>query len=273
MAIPVHGMSIAEQIKMVGRMERFLFLTFKHGKQMVQRSFVIPVIDMSPHSKFNIQTLLDDLSAVEGEVICIFNSPEVFKTLHAHTRIDKFCFNKMNAGVSRSWNQGINMAEGRSVFIMNADLHIRPEAIEHMEAYLHQLPSAVLVGPQGSYLDFEALRVIRYFQKGTFDQPVHTHDVSGFFFAIHLQRFLKHKLCFDVRYSPCFMEEWDMAVQVMKAGLRCYCVPVMEWDHEWGISGRQDDPEIHYFGRSMRRNDILMANREKFKDKWFGIEP
>ncbi len=235
----------------------------------IVRSFVIPVLDMSPHSQFNIRTLLTDLSGIDGEVICIFNSPEVFSALHTHPRIDKFCFNKLNAGVSRSWNLGINLAEGRTVFIMNADLHVKPDAIIELERYLYQLPDAVLVGPQGSYLDLENLRVIQYFQKGTFDQPIRTHDVSGFFFALHLERFLSRKLCFDVRYSPCFMEEWDMAIQVMKAGLCSYTVPVVAWEHEWGISGRRDNTAIHYFGRTVMRNDILMANREKFIAKWF----
>ncbi|MFZ1987125.1 MAG: glycosyltransferase family A protein [Desulfatitalea sp.] len=235
----------------------------------IARSFVIPVLDMSPHSQFNIKTLLNDLSAVEGEVICIFNSPDVFAAMHNHPRIDKYCFNKLNAGVSRSWNLGINLAEGRTVFIMNADLHVLPNAIMVLEQYLYQLPDAVLVGPQGSYLDLENLRVIQYFQKGTFDQAIRTHDVSGFFFAIHLERFLGHKLSFDVRYSPCFMEEWDMAVQVMKAGLCSYTVPVVEWEHEWGISGQRDNTPIHYFGRMVMRNDVLATNRQKFLAKWF----
>ncbi|MDA8138501.1 MAG: glycosyltransferase family A protein [Desulfobacteraceae bacterium] len=238
-------------------------------QQAIARSFVIPVLDMSPHSRFNIKTLLDDLGAVAGEVICIFNSPEVFKALHNHPRIDKYCFNKLNAGVSRSWNLGIMSAEGRAVFIMNADLHVLPNAIHQLENYLFQLPDAVLVGPQGSYLDFENLRMIHYFQKGAFEQPVRTHDVSGFFFALHLERFLEHKLLFDPRFSPCFMEEWDMGVQVMKAGLSSYAVPVTDWEHEWGISGHKENTPINYFGRTVMRNDVLQANRVKFKDKWF----
>lgn len=237
---------------------------------MIRRSFVIPVLDMSLHSGFNIITLLDDLATIDGEVICIFNSPEVFSELHHHPRIDKFCFNKLNAGVSRSWNLGIMLAETDTVFILNADLHVKLAAIEQLEAYLFQLPDAVLVGPQGSYLDFENLRIIEYFTKGTFDKPIRTHDVSGFFFAIHLQRFFSHKLMFDVRYSPCFMEEWDMAVQVMNAGLCSYTVPVVEWEHDWGISGSRENTPIQYFGRTVMRNDVLVSNREKFKNKWFG---
>ena len=110
---------------------------------------VIPVLDFSPHGAYNILTLLDDLVPVAGEVICIFNSPEVFDRLRDHPRIDKFCFNKLNAGVSRSWNMGINLAEGRAIVIMNADLHVSAAAIEQLEDYLFSLPDAVMVGPQG----------------------------------------------------------------------------------------------------------------------------
>jgi GT2 family glycosyltransferase len=234
------------------------------------RSFIIPVLDLSPHSDYSILTLLEDLAGIEGEVICVFNSTEVFNELKDHQRIDKFCYNKLNAGVSRSWNLGINLAEGKSVFILNADLHVKPEAIQELEYYLHSLPNAVFVGPQGTYLDFKNLRIIQYFEKGNFDKPIRTHDVSGFFFGIHLQRYLDHKLCFDVRYSPCFMEEWDMGMQVLNAGLASYTIPVTAFEHAWGISAEKENRPISYFGRTVYRNDILQDNRKRFLEKWFG---
>ena len=234
-----------------------------------KRSFVIPVLDMSPHSPYNICTLLEDLAPIPGEVICIFNSHDVFLQLKDHPRIDKYCFNKLNAGVSRSWNLGINLAEGRSVFILNADLHIKPKAVTQLEHYLHTLPKAVFVGPQGTYLDFQNLRVIRYFGKGQAVQPIRTHDISGFLFALHRQRYLDHKLCFDVRYSPCFMEEWDMGMQVMQADLAIYTVPVVDFEHEWGISASREDKPILYFGRPVYRDAVIAENRIKFLEKWF----
>ena len=239
-------------------------------KPFYKRSFVIPVLEMSSHSRFSISTLLDDLEKVDGEVICIFNSAHVFESLHQHPRIDKYCFNKQNSGVSRSWNQGINLCESEVVFVMNADLHVLPDAIYQLEDYLHQLPNAVLIGPQGSYLDFYDLRIIQYFERGTFTRPIRTHDVSGFFFCVHLPRFLSHKLLFDIRYSPCFMEEWDMGMQVMQAGLSCYAVPVRDYEHDWGISGDRENRPIPYFGRTVYRNELLLENRMKFTEKWFG---
>lgn len=235
----------------------------------ITRSFVIPVLDFSPHSPYSILTLLEDLRDIEGEVICIFNTREVYERLQAHERINKFCFNSSNAGVSRSWNIGIDMAEGRAVFIMNADLHVSTAAIEQLESFLFNLEKAVVVGPQGAIIDFQYLRVLQYFEKGNFNEPVRTHDVSGFFFAINRQRFLENGLRFDCRFSPCFYEEWDMGLQVMLAGLHSYAVPVTGFDHYWGLSQADEDPIINYFGRALRRSDIRLTNKNKFIGKWF----
>lgn len=245
-----------------------MYMTFA----TVSRSFVIPVLDFSPHSPYSILTLLEDLHDIEGEVICIFNTREVYEKLRDHPRIDKFCFNNLNAGVSRSWNIGINMSESRTIFIMNADLHVERSAVVQMESYLDTLANAVMVGPQGSHLDFKNLQVIHYFEKNQFDQPVRTHDISGFFFCIHRQKYLEHKLCFDVQYSPCFMEEWDMGLQIIQAGLACYAVPVTDFEHDWGVSESSENNRISYFGRDVFRNDILIENRKKFLNKWFNQE-
>ena len=68
----------------------------------VNRSFVIPGLDFAPHSPYSVYTLLEDLTAVPGEMICIFNSEEVFEALKAHPRIDKFTNHNLNAFVFRS---------------------------------------------------------------------------------------------------------------------------------------------------------------------------
>ncbi|MCX8026710.1 MAG: glycosyltransferase [Thermodesulfovibrionales bacterium] len=231
-------------------------------------SFVIPVLDFSPHSDFNILTLLKDLENIEGEVICIFNSKEVFERLEGNKRIDKYCYNKTNAGVSRSWNIGINLAEGDVIFVMNADLHITQQCVKEMRQYCLTLEKAVIVGPQGSHLDFRNLKVNRYFKKGTFDKPIKTHDVSGFLFAINTERFRENRLCFDVRFSPCFFEEWDMGLQIMSAGLYLYAVPVTGFEHHWGMSQAEDERIINYFGRDLKRGDVMIENRKRFIRKW-----
>ena len=235
----------------------------------ILKSFIIPILDFSPHSPYNINTLLDDLSQVKGEVICIFNSDQVFDVLKEHPRIDKFCYNNLNAGVSRSWNIGLNMAEGDIAYILNSDLHIQPETIEKMNSYMFQLEKAVLIGPEGAMVDFQKMEDKTRFRKGDFHSPQRVHAVSGFLFAIHRQRFLDANLSFDVRFSPCFTEEWDIGLQIIKAGLSAYVVPVHGYAHDWGISAKVENCAINYFGRLVNRNDVLVNNRKKFLSKWF----
>ncbi|MEW6188001.1 MAG: methyltransferase domain-containing protein [Thermodesulfobacteriota bacterium] len=226
------------------------------------------MLDFSPHSPFNIRTLLEDLKDVPGEVICIFNSHEVFEALADHPRIDKFSYNNLNAGVSRSWNLGLNMAEGQTVFVMNADIHIGRPAVEQMDYYLTTLDQAAMVGPQGGVVDYRELRDIIYYDKGKIESPIKCYSISGFLFAVHRERFQSHGLAFDVRYSPCFFEEWDMGLQIMQAGLACYVVPVIDYDHHWGVSANRGEQKVVYFGRELNRDQILLENREKFKRKW-----
>lgn len=236
-----------------------------------KRSFVIPVLHLDRDRKYNIFSLLDDLENIPGETVCIFNSEESFRELAAHKRIDKFIYNNVNIGVSRSWNAGINMSENEVVFILNADLHVEQSAIDQLEYNLLHLPDAVLVGPEGTINDYAKLEILQYFKKGNFDQPFRTHDISGFFFALNRQRFLDHKLLFDVRYSPCFMEEWDMGMQILTAGLACYVIPVHAYEHHWGISGTAENIPINYMGRTVYRHEILHKNQQKFLEKWFPL--
>jgi GT2 family glycosyltransferase len=238
----------------------------------ITRSFIIPVLDYSPHSPYNIRTLLADLAGVAGEVICVFNSRAVFEDLQGHPRIDKYCFNSMNAGVSRSWNIGINLAEGRVAFILNADLHITPAAIAELEGYLDALPKAALVGPEGSNLRFynNQLSVETHFSEGKVTLPLRVDNVSGFCMALDREKFAAHGLMFDTRFSPCFMEEWDIGFQIHRAGLGCYVVPVSGYEHVWGVSQSRGQ-KINYFGRELTRDEILDVNSRRFAEKWLEI--
>jgi len=234
------------------------------------RSFIIPVLDYSPHSPYNIKTLLDDLETIQGEVVCVFNNQEIFADLKDHHRIDKYCLNSHNPGVSRSWNIGINMSEGDYLFILNSDLHIGSKGVSKLEMNLEILHDAVMVGPEGSNLKFidKTLSVVDHYKKGNFGMPELVDNVSGFYMAIHKSKFLDKGLYFDTRFSPCFMEEWDIGMRITKAGYCSYVVPLDDYDHIWGISS-DGDKRVNYFGTEMTRDEIMQANSARFRDKWF----
>lgn len=235
------------------------------------RSFIIPVLDESPHSPWSIHTLLRDLEAVDGEVICVFNDAGMHAALANHPRIDKFCLNSANAGVSRSWNMGINLAESPWWFILNADLHLGADPVEALERALMTLPDAVVVGPEGSDLGFDGrhLAVARHYRQGDLQRPQVVDNVSGFCMAVHGERWLEAGLGFDMRFSPCFMEEWDLGLRLKQTGLKAWVVPVAGYAHEWGISSDRGQV-LDYLGHTLGRDEIMERNARRFAAKWFG---
>jgi GT2 family glycosyltransferase len=234
------------------------------------RSFIIPVLDMSPASEYNILTLLEDLETINGDVIVIFNGQEVAEYLKGHPRITRYAILKQNIGVARAWNLGLEIAATPTAFILNADLHVCKDAVETLEKALNELPDAVCVGPQGSFFNFSLSKDYTYFDKGTFNKPIAVDAVSGFFFALKLEHFNKKIIHFENGFTPCYFEEWDLGLQIKRAGLRSYIVPTTGYDHHWSGSIRALR-EIHFYERAETAGEILLRNRLLFMNKWRGI--
>ncbi|MFH1028431.1 MAG: glycosyltransferase [Pseudomonadota bacterium] len=235
-----------------------------------RRSFVIPVLDMSPASEYNILTLLGDLEDVEGDVIVIFNGQEVAEHLKNHPRITRYAVMKHNIGVARAWNLGMEMAVTPTVFILNADLHVERQAVDALEQALLSLPDAACVGPQGSFFDFVLAKDYTYFDKGSFNGPLEVDAVSGFFFAIKLEHFNEKIIRFENGFTPCYFEEWDLGLQIKRAGLKNYIVPTSAYDHHWSGSIRALR-EITFYEKAETAGEILLRNRRLFLNKWRGI--
>jgi hypothetical protein len=232
-----------------------------------RRSFVIPVLDYSPASEYSILTLLRDLEQISGEVIVIFNSEVVAQELKGHPRIDHFAIMKHNVGVARAWNIGLDIAETPTVFIVNADAHISEDAVGCLERELNRLDKAACVGPQGSFVNFSVCRDYHYFDKGTFDCPIEVDAVSGFFFAVKRELFANKTLVFENAFTPCYFEEWDLGLQIRRAGFKSYVVPTSAYDHHWSGTIRALRT-IPYYTREETAGEILKRNRLLFVSKW-----
>jgi hypothetical protein len=236
-------------------------------RQTPPRSFVVPVLDMSPASPFNIGTLLQDMERVDGTMIVVFNSAEMAERWRSHPRVNRAVTMSHNVGVARAWNVGLHISETPVTFFFNADLHLGPQAVDALSQALVDTPQAGIVGPQGGFYHFESAKDLLYFDKGSFNAPMLVDDVSGFFFAVNGEMFAQHGLQFEDRFTPCYFEEWDIGLQCKRAGMGCYIIPVTDFEHEWSGSIRSVK-EIHYFDRAESTGDILHRNRVAFWDKW-----
>jgi GT2 family glycosyltransferase len=235
-----------------------------------QKSFVVPVLDYSPASQYNINTLLEDLKDVSGELILVFNNVSVAHDLKNHPRVDYYAIMSANVGVSRAWNIGLNISRTSIVFILNSDLHVGKNAINEMMNYILQLDQAAMVGPQGSFFDFSSLSDHIYFPKDTFIEPIEVDAVSGFFFALNKTLLDQNNISFDNQFTPCYQEEWDIGLQIKKAGLKSYAVPVNNFDHEWSGSIRSYE-KIKFYDELLTPDEILRNNKIKFTKKWEAI--
>jgi GT2 family glycosyltransferase len=231
------------------------------------RSFVIPVLDYSPASSYSIVTLLDDLKDIEGDVIVVFNSETVADELKNHPRITRYAVMKRNVGVSRAWNIGLDMAVTPVVFIVNADVHLEAETVFALEEGLMTLDRAACVGPQGSFVDFSLTRDYCYFDKGSFSAPLEVDAVSGFLFALKREHVTDKVIRFEDAFTPCYFEEWDLGLQIRKAGLKSYIIPSTAFDHHWSGTIRALR-EIEYYSNADTAGDILKRNRGYFLAKW-----
>ena len=243
---------------------------YESNKNQNNRSFVIPVLDMSPASPYNIIKLLEDLEDISGDVIVIFNSLDMAEKLKDHPRIDYYASMKKNVGVSRAWNIGLNISQTPITFILNSDLHISKDAIKQMEKYIQELPDAAIVGPQGSFFNFETAKDMLYLNKGKFNNPIVVDAVSGFLFAVKTELFNSAVLKFDNQYTPCYFEEWDLGLQIKQNGLKAYIVPVYGYEHEWSGSIKALR-EISYLDKVETTGEILERNKKLFWAKWNGI--
>jgi len=234
------------------------------------RSFVIPVLDYSPASCYSILTLLDDLKDIDGDVIVIFNSQKVAEELKDHPRITQYAVMKRNVGVARAWNVGLDMAVTPVVFIVNSDVHLEEETVIALENGLMTLDRAACVGPQGSFVDFSLTRDYCYFDKGSFTAPLEVDAVSGFLFAVKREYVVEKLIRFEDAFTPCYFEEWDLGLQIRKAGLKSYIIPVTAYDHHWSgtISALR---EIEYYSSADTAGTILKRNRGYFLAKWRSI--
>ena len=232
-----------------------------------QRSFVIPVLDKSPASPFNIETLLKDLEAVEGNVIVVFNSEKMAATYAKHPRVTLSATLSQNVGVARAWNVGVHLSETPTVFVINADLHFRPKSIPIIERTLQRIERAAVAGPQGSFVNFFGCTDYQYFDRGMSSRPLQVDAISGFFFAVKRAHFASGDLRFEDDYTPCYFEEWDLGLQCREKALECWIAPTTEYDHEWSGTIKANKV-VRYFDHQESIFDIHARNTKRFHAKW-----
>jgi len=163
--------------------------------------------------------------------------------------------NKENLGFSKAVNQGIKVAGGETILLLNSDTQIRPKALERLLEFEEKVRPAIigarLLNPDGSvqpsvfHLPTIGGAVKEYWfgRKGEFSkyapagsEPVVVEAVVGG--AMLISKGVIDKIgLLDERYFMYF-EDLDFCRRAAKSGFKVWYLPSAEIIHEHGASGR-----------------------------------
>lgn len=184
--------------------------------------------------------------------------------------------NATNLGVSKGWNQGMRLADGEYVLILNNDVIVGPDWLENMVRLAESDPSIGLVGPRSNYIAGpQVVADVPYKSAGGYDEGgiesyIRTwqaeHDLSACEFGFikgfcHLipRRVFAEVGFYDERYGKGNFEDDDYCLRVRYRGYRALFA---------------NDSFIHHFGSvsfNQESNDwraLMIENQKKYEAKW-----
>lgn len=176
-------------------------------------------------------------------------------TPHSQLPTLRLIENQKNLGFAKAVNQGINQAEGETIFLLNSDTVIKEEALMTILSFEKKVRPAIigaqLVNPNNSlqpsvfHLPTVKNAISEYWfgKKDTFskylpatNRPVEVEAVVGGAMLIS-KKVIEAIGLFDERYFMYF-EDLDYCRRARKAGFKIYYLPSAKILHEHGLSGK-----------------------------------
>ena len=227
---------------------------------------------------------------IEMEVIVVDNASidDTVAMLRREFAQVKLIANGKNKGFAAANNQGMRLAQGIYVMLLNPDTEIVGDALPKMMDYLAQHPEVGLVGPQLLNSDgtvqpsrrrfptlasafVESTILQRYLSRSSIltdfyvkDRPDDiTQEVDWLVGACLLvpNEVIKQVGMLDERFFM-YLEEVDWCYRIKRAGWKIVYLPTAQVIHHYGQSADQDIPHRHiYFNDS----------KCKFYEKYYGL--
>ena len=238
-------------------------------------SFIIPVLHLKrPLNKtrffmprYTLPDVLRDLHenvTLPHEVIVVCNGQDkgLVEFVSSHPHIDKYCLNSVNVGVARSWNMGVEMAEGEALCFVNDDVEVGKGGAEGLFEVLNRADDVGQVGPMGAL--WSGAEHLRYVGETAIEEA---DAISGFLFMLREKAF-RQVGGFDPAYSPAGFEEIDMSFALQKQGWKCLVVPGLEikHHHHHGVSNYRS--WVAYLGKEIDTEALHQRNKAYFTKKW-----
>ncbi|MEO6096371.1 MAG: glycosyltransferase [Fibrobacteria bacterium] len=179
--------------------------------------------------------------------------------------------NPENLGVSKGWNQGMRVASGEYILILNNDIIVGPDWLENMVRLAESDPSIGLVGPRSNYIagpqivanvpyktEAEIQPFIRAWQEEHSLAASEFGFIKGFCHLMPRRVFAKVGF-YDERFGKGNFEDDDYCLRVRYHGFRALFA---------------DDVFIHHYGsvsfnqESVDWRALMIENQKKYEAKW-----
>lgn len=242
---------------------------------MTELSIVVVNMNTKDLTLECVESVREEGSDIDWEIIMVDNgstdgSVESFRRLE--NEMDNFTFigNDKNEGYAKANNQGIKVAQGDYVLLLNNDTVVEKKALEKLLSFAKRKKDAGVVAPRllnkdGSIQDscyhfpttLNALKEYWLLQKGSFEKYApkgkKIREVDAVVGAAFLMtpEALKRVGMLDERYFAYF-EDIDYCREVWRNGLKVYYYPKVEI--------------LHYHGATFKK----LASK---KDQWRKLIP
>lgn len=215
--------------------------------QKVTYSIVMPTLtkDSSHRDVFSETVQSVEENSEDYELIIVDDGSPL--RLDEYADPDTWVIHKNNKGIAASWNDGMKVARGEYIVIINDDITVPPEWLQGLRLALDNnlsISGPGIIGKTDDLLGIEQ-----------------THSwFPGFCFMMHRKTMMQIGL-FDERFSPFNYEDTDYWVRVLKAG------GTLTRNFNVRITHREGDV-LH----KLEYGAVSEENKKKFIDK-HGFDP
>jgi hypothetical protein len=219
-----------------------------------------------------LESIFEDKGSIDLEVIVIDNASgdgtvEIIKEFEPEVRL---IFNQKNLGYSKGNNQGIEIAKGKYILLLNPDIVLEENSLKLMLRFLQEHKEIDGLGPQllnkdGSiqsscreFPDFAILlweltglsylfsrsRTLGRWRMGYFDFKSSREVEQPMGSCLLLRREILRKVgTFDEEF-PIFFNDVDLCYRIRKSGGKLYFYPEAKAFHYKGGSTRKAKPKM-----------------------------
>lgn len=239
-------------------------------------SIIIPLLNNLDMTKECIATI-EQFTPEPHEIIFVDNGSQDGTGQYLQFNMKphwKLIVNDKNEGFPRACNQGMAVAEGEYVLLLNNDVLVSPEWLKGLLECINSADDIGIVGPksnyvsgaqqvtEGTYSDADSyIEFAKAFRKTFKGCYLPRWRIVGFCFLF--RKSLIDKIgYFDERFSPGNFEDDDYCLRAMEAGYRnMICSDVFIHHH----GSKSHDPATF--------QQLLNTNQKKYEEKWDAAVP